>query len=331
MNSSTQDDDDGDFTQRTQERLKRISRERRVNTDELFEAKLCEMYSSGGSGKVKAGAYLSSSLDAKTKRAKKATKMKSKKVKKGKRVQSYKEAHAALFCMNVNKDTTPKGKGNAKSVSLDTHVSTPNNKTMSSRVNTHTPNAKTTFSKNVPTSCTFATPSNQTISTTCSTSSFSNSQVDSSVDNIAVVTGSPEFTGDICPGCGYSKHLCHELMFRDFCLQSVMDHFEDDNIRFTDELGIYTAFIRAYTFSVKKYMLDKHGFYERRREVEIPSCMVDGSLAEAQALRTVDVLRRSLLGQRVFDVQTYVEQVKNGERSASAPATYDKIVRDNQW
>ena len=31
-----------------------------------------------------------------------------------------------------------------------------------------------------------------------------------------------------------------------------MYHFEDDNIHFTDKLGVYTAFICAYTLYVKK-------------------------------------------------------------------------------
>ena len=106
-----------------------------------------------------------------------------------------------------------------------------------------------------------------------------------------------------------------------------MDHFEDDNIRFTDELEVYTAFIHAYTFCVKKEILDQHNFYERRREIEIPDCMVKGSLADAQVIRTTDCLRRTLLGQRVFDVKNHLTQVENGTITPSIP-TYDKIVRE---
>ena len=106
-----------------------------------------------------------------------------------------------------------------------------------------------------------------------------------------------------------------------------MDHFEDDGIRFTDELGAYTCFIRAYTCCVKKDMLDKHNFYDRHREIEVPDCMVKGSLAQAQALCTTNHLRRSLLGERVFDVKTHVAQLENGEITRSLP-TYDRTVRD---
>ena len=81
-----------------------------------------------------------------------------------------------------------------------------------------------------------------------------------------------------------------------YCLQAVMDHFEDDGIRFTDELGVYTTFIQAYTFSVKKDMFAQYGYYDRQREIEMPDCMVRGSLADAQSLRTADHLRRQLLG-----------------------------------
>ena len=68
-------------------------------------------------------------------------------------------------------------------------------------------------------------------------------------------------------------------------------------------------------------------FYDRRREIEIPDCMVKGSLAQAQALRTTDHLRRSLLGERVFDVKTHVAQLENGEITRSLP-TYDRIVHE---
>ena len=343
-NQEDVNDDDGDFTQRTQIRLERESRERRVKANERFESNLHEMYASGGSGKVKAGAYLSSSLDAKAKRAGKAKTTKSKKVKNRQKVKSYQEAHAVLFGMNVDNIHTPKRKSpNTKPTKLSKlklattssvkskPTSTPN---VTSKPAT-TPTSITLSNRNVTTPSThsskeYSTPSNGTVSTVVS-SSFTDSQVNASVGtNSSDVTGSGS-TGVVCNGCGHPMGKCHEVRFREMCLQAVMDHFEDDNIRFTDELGIYTAFIRAYTFCVKKDMLDKHGFYERRVEVEIPSCMVNGSLAEAQSLRTVDVLRRSLLGQRVFDVPTYVEQVKKGERSVSAPATYDRIVRDNQW
>ena len=137
----------------------------------------------------------------------------------------------------------------------------------------------------------------------------------------------PNVTVTFCKDCGRPEHSCHEVIHRDFCLQAVMDHFEDDNIRFTDELGVYTAFIKAYTFCVKKEMLDQHNFYERRREVDVPGCMIDGTLADAQAIRTTDRLRRSLLGQRVFDVKTHLSELENGTITPSVP-TYDKIVRE---
>ena len=106
-----------------------------------------------------------------------------------------------------------------------------------------------------------------------------------------------------------------------------MDYFEDDGIRFADELGVYTCFVCAYTLCVKQDMLDEHGFYERQREIPIPSCMVKGSLAQAQSLRSTDHLRRSLLGERVFDVRTHVAQLDSGAISRSLP-TYDRIVRE---
>lgn len=131
-----------------------------------------------------------------------------------------------------------------------------------------------------------------------------------------------------CKDCGNPLASCHERIYRDFCLQTVMDHFEDDGIRFTDELGVYTTFIKAYTLSVKKDLLTQHGYYDRQREIQIPGCMINGSLKDAQSLRTTDCLRRQLLDQRVFDVEIHVQQLQNGEISQPAPSTYDRIVRE---
>lgn len=130
----------------------------------------------------------------------------------------------------------------------------------------------------------------------------------------------------VCEGCQKPHPECHERKYRDFCLQSVMDHFEDDGIRFTNEMRVYTTFIQAYTFCVKRDMLEAHHFYDKRVEIDLPMCMVNGSLSQAQAIRTSDHLRRILLGQRVFNVENHVKKIANGEAPASNSVNHGRNV-----
>ena len=60
------------------------------------------MHSSGGSGKIKAQAYLQSSIDAKSKRSRRTRVLKGKKAKKVKKDKTMKEAAAELFRVTVS-------------------------------------------------------------------------------------------------------------------------------------------------------------------------------------------------------------------------------------
>ena len=280
------------------------------------------MYSSGSSGKIQATAYLANNIEAKAKRAKREKVFSSKKAKKATHNKSCKEAVAALFhCSVLNEGITKKKEGPQQRQ--------PTSTIYSSHTSIHASYFATPVALLIDIPC--STPSVEYTLKTSSTSSNTAPSVctESFTRSVSTLGGSTPNASAVnfCKGCGKPEHLCDEVIRRDFCLQVVMDHFKDDNIRFTDELGVYTAIVKAYTFCVKKEMLDQHNFYERRREIEVPDCMVNGSLADAQALRTTDRLRRSLLGQRDFDVKNHLSELENGTITPSI-LTYDKTVRE---
>ena len=112
----------------------------------------------------------------------------------------------------------------------------------------------------------------------------------------------------ICRGCGNGINDCHEMKYRVYCLHGVMDYFDDVGFHYSDDLGVYTAYIKAYTAAVKNDMLKSFSLYERTREVELPLCMLKGSLRDAQYIRYCNLLYQYLLATRVYDVPRHVEE-----------------------
>ena len=285
------DNSSADFTQRTKERIRCDSEARRRKVkDKRFQQELIDMHSSGGSGEIKAQAYLLSSIDAKSKRTNRAKVLKGKKAKKVKKEKTIKESAAKLFRVTVDELEPPVNGRCANGTGSPKQPSSTTNGIVHSDV--FSPNIRYSSESYTPTPVSVRdhhTPAtHSTVTTTISYSSSANAANASPKES---PNGNGVFDKVVCHGCGCPSSSCHELKYRRFCLQQVMDHFEDDGIRFTDELGVYTCFIRAYTCCVKKDMLDKHNFYDRRREIEIPDCMVKGSLAQVQDLRTTDHLR----------------------------------------
>ena len=62
------------------------------------------------------------------------------------------------------------------------------------------------------------------------------------------------------------------------------------------------------TAAVKNDMLKSFSLYERTREVELPLCMLKGSLRDAQYIRYCNILYQYLLATRVYDVLRHVEE-----------------------
>ena len=131
-----------------------------------------------------------------------------------------------------------------------------------------------------------------------------------------------------CDKCGFYGKDCHETKYRLFCLHGVMDYFDDVGFDFSDDLGVYTAYSKAYSAAIKKDTLDLVTFYERQREVDIPLCMLKGSLRDAQNIRYCNRLYQYLLATRVYNVSRHVEDHKHDEKLAFPERDIDEYSEE---
>ena len=130
-----------------------------------------------------------------------------------------------------------------------------------------------------------------------------------------------------CSGCGRTVDECHETKYRYVCLHAVLDYFDEVGFRNVTQHGIYNSYARAYTFALKKDMLENTSFYERALDLEIPDCMENASLQDAQQINQSNCLFQFLMSKRVYDVEVYFERLKSGEIDA---AFYSDVKNDNE-
>ena len=125
----------------------------------------------------------------------------------------------------------------------------------------------------------------------------------------------------ICTDCGCGADDCHEVKYRNYCLHSVLDYFDEVGMGYVTQHGIYSAFLRAYTVALKKDMLESTKYYELNVDCELPDCMERGSLEDAQQIHRCNRLWQSLMTKRVHDVGSYIEDLKAGR--ITAPFCHD--------
>ena len=115
-----------------------------------------------------------------------------------------------------------------------------------------------------------------------------------------------------CSGCGHGINECHEAKYRNYCLHSVLDYFEEVGMSYVTQHGIYAAVLRSYTVASKKDMLESTNYYEINVDCELPDCMEHGTLADAQMIHKSNHLFQTLMATRVRDVVAFVGDVKAG-------------------
>lgn len=151
------------------------------------------------------------------------------------------------------------------------------------------------------------------------------SQVVSSTVRSQVEDGVTETpSNQICDGCGHEHDKCHEIKYRNFCLHSVLDYFEEVGMNYITQHGTYLAFLRAYTVALKKDMLESTKYYEINIDCELPVCMERGSLEDAQQIHRCNRIFQALMAQRVRDVSSYVEDFKAGRVVADCEERNEK-------
>ena len=243
--------------------------------------RLADMAVESNAGRVRATAYLGVGMKAVEKRKKKAKKIESAKKQKQKDSRKLHKAVESLFSMKSPPTQTPtstssfaptKRSKDFEPVSIQTFapVSTPKG----------------------------ISPTNR---------SALNVTTPSTISSIA--TSVTEDSNFICRGCGNNRSMCHEVKYRNFCLHAVLDYFELVGMDFSTQHGIKDAFTVAYTSAVKKDLLERHQFYERNREVELPDCIEEGALQDAFYLRSSRRLLQFLLAKRVYDIPSQIQNM----------------------
>ena len=89
--------------------------------------------------------------------------------------------------------------------------------------------------------------------------------------------------GANCLGCSQDKNLCHEVVFGMFCVHVVLDLFEEMGLEMDDE-DLKNIYEFSYQFLLRFLTFDMIRKYNLKGDYELPSCMVEGSFAYAQAL-----------------------------------------------
>ena len=265
--------------------------------------------------KVKATAYFMAAIDAKEKRANRTKKLEVKERNRKMKHKKYAEgAQALLANMNCNIETVstpvPKKKSRKLVTKVETSAVKTSNRSSSKKQSRFAVHSDVKTPKvNTPNQLLpFTTPS------PCATTSISIRK------NITLMSHP-------CSGCGRTVDECHELKYRNMCLHAVLDYFDEVGFQNVTQLGIYNSYARTYTFALKKDMLEHTTFYERTLDIEIPDCMENGSLEEAQQINRSNRLFQFLMSKRVYDVEVYFDQLKSGNIDA---AFFSNVENDNK-
>lgn len=88
-----------------------------------------------------------------------------------------------------------------------------------------------------------------------------------------------------CTGCSFMYDECRERNFKKICLNAVFDYIVSVGITNITDLGTRKAYHQAYIWQVRCYLMNKTGLYETNDMLNIPKCMIMGSLNDALMMR----------------------------------------------
>ena len=121
--------------------------------------------------------------------------------------------------------------------------------------------------------------------------------------------------------CKYTFPKCCELLYRDVCLQAVMDYFDNVGVFNSTHIGICRAFHECFMAQVRLVILKKFGKYETTK-LNIPKCMILGSLKDALVMNQSGKVFKYLMEQRMEDVE---QTFKFEEHHKQMQKDYDEL------
>ena len=121
--------------------------------------------------------------------------------------------------------------------------------------------------------------------------------------------------------CEYTFPKCCELLYRDVCLHAVMDYFDDVGVYNSTHIGVRRAFHQCFMAQVRPVILKKFGRYETAK-LNIPKCMILGSLKDALVMNRGGKVFKYLMDQRMEDVE---QTFKYEEHRKQFQKDYDEL------
>ena len=154
----------------------------------------------------------------------------------------------------------------------------------------------------------------ETVDTMVSYASKDGTQLVPSIDRLTSRIQSP--TVDMsqgCRACHRPFHRCFEYLFRDSCLHSVLDYFEDVGYDMVTASGIRKKYYSTFLLLMKQDVVSDTFFWELDEHIQVPECMRTGSLNQAVELMTFNEHFDYLMSKRVFNVENHIKTHINGE------------------
>ena len=84
-----------------------------------------------------------------------------------------------------------------------------------------------------------------------------------------------------CFGCKYMFNNCLKKKYRDYCLQAVKNHIDDVGYDLLSKFSVRKAYHNEYMSQIRRDLKEATGFYEANQLLDIPLCMIKGSLNDA--------------------------------------------------
>ena len=144
----------------------------------------------------------------------------------------------------------------------------------------------------------------------------------------ALCTPSDIRTGQ-CYGCKYMFDNCLERKYRDYCLQAVKNHIDDVGYTDITEFSVRKAYHNEYMSQIRRDLKESTGYYEANQLLDIPLCMIKGSLNDALTIASGSAVGvpiiEYLMQQRMYGI----EQRKQDEDHERLRKECDKFYNND--
>ena len=106
-----------------------------------------------------------------------------------------------------------------------------------------------------------------------------------------------------CTGCRFMYDECCERRYKKICLNAVFDYISSIGVTDATGMGIRKAYHQAYIWQLRCHLMTKTGFYETNHLMNIPKCMILGSLNDALMMRSGGIIVNACKSMRKHNIE----------------------------